>query len=269
MFFRLVLVASFGLGFFTSLQAQGVRLPQNRQPVAQTQPVDLQGVLENMGSSGLTMVDNNQTWRVFVPQNAKVQVTGTAEVDFLRSGLGVEFEATVDDRGTIQERVGELTIVTLSRKKPMGVFPANAVGDAQDGFGVGVEADLGNANKKPHKRAKVGKTVAGTYRIVGRLAVGRGGKLSVHAGRGMFQIELAEQPTISVDVAHCNIARKGDKISVQGISMPARPGLAQAQVVNIVLSEPLTGIKKKRPSGKSSSRPPKKNRGLPEPAVEP
>lgn len=199
--------------------------------------------------------DNNQQWRVAVPVGAKISVTGTATADFLRSGLFVEFQAELNDRGEIQGKIGELTIVTPSKERPIGLFPAGtAAGGGQDGFGAG----MGKGEKAPGARTgKKRGVAAGAYRIVGRLTVGRGGKLSVQTGRGTARFELTEEPKINVDLADYTVAAKGDKVSIKGVMMQNRPGLARANKVEIELAEPLTGAKKKRPPKPGPKPPPR------------
>jgi len=129
---------------------------------------------------------------------------------------------------------------------------------------------------KPPKHAAKGVAAAapaGSYRIVGRLMVERGGKLKVHTPHGVVSLELTEQPTVSVDSADVTMAAKGDKISVRGLVMPTRTGpMVQAKEVKIELAEPLAGGKKKGPAAKSAAKHPaksaKKDEGLPEPAAD-
>ena len=53
---------------------------------------------------------------------AKVQVTGSATADCLQTGLIVELKADIDDHGAMKEKVGELTIISLSAEKQQGCF---------------------------------------------------------------------------------------------------------------------------------------------------
>ncbi len=270
---RLLLTAVLVIGLSASLQAQNNAYPRQLQrgrPAVVVQPREIQGVIEGVARGGIAVIDsNNQPWQVVVPPAAKVQVTGGATADYLQTGLIVAFKAEVDNRGAIKEKVGELTIVTLSSEKQMGLFP-DAVNDQGEAGGDG-----GGSGGKPARRGKgpaAGAVPAGAYRIVGKLIVGRGGKLSVHTGRGVLPLELADQPTIAIDVADYTIAAKGDKISVKGVMMAGRAGLAQAHEVTIELVEPLVGVKKKVPPAKSEAKHPakrpKKDEGLPEPAAD-
>jgi hypothetical protein len=281
---RLVVATVLLVGLSTSLHAQNIN-PRHLQPNRQQQQQQLnrqqqqaavqlpeiQGTVEGVTRGRIAVLaSDNQPWHVAVPANAKVQVTGGATADYLQPGLLVEFKAEIDDRGAIKEKVGELTIVTLSPDRQPGLFPAEAAGEP-GGFAEG--AERGGKSGKPAKRTKTaagkGAVAAGAYRIVGKLTAGRGGKLSVQAGRGTLALELTEQPTVSIDVNDYTIASKGDKITVKGIG---RPGMAQATEVKIELAEPLSGAKKKGSSAKSepkrSPKRPKKDEGLPEPPAD-
>ena len=50
-----------------------------------------------------------------------MQVTGEANVDFLRPGMFVQLKADVDKRGVAAGKIEELTIVTPSQEKPQGI----------------------------------------------------------------------------------------------------------------------------------------------------
>ena len=82
-----------------------------------------------------------------------------------------------------------------------------------------------------------------------------------------MKFELTEEPKIGVDVADFSVVAKGDKVSIEGVMMPNRPGLARANKVTIELAEPLTGGKKKHATKPAPKRPPshpKRGEGLPE-----
>lgn len=253
MFSRKVLTVALLCCVPALVYAQNQPQPGRRQPGRQqnAQPVTIEGTIVNAARGMIAVADaEDRQWRVAVPADAEISVTGTATADFLRSGLFVELQAELNDRGEIQGAIGELTIVTPSDDRPIGLSPVGATA-GENGFG-------GEGEKKPGGKAGNKRGVAaGTYRIVGRLNVARGGKLSVQAGRGMAKFELAEEPKINVDVADFSIVAQGDKISIEGMMMPNQPGLARAGKVRIELAGPLTGGKKKHPAKSTPKRPPR------------
>ena len=283
MFSRLSVVALFALlilGMSPLAHAQNRRNPAAMQP--QTEPANIEGTVEGVMPGRIRLLDGtNQPWLVAVPNNAKVHVTGTAKADFLRPGVFVEFKGEIDNRGTVKEKVAELTIVTPTQDKPMGIFPGDAKpGEDQGGFGAGMGGPAGGpgggkaGGKAGGKRGGLvgGMPDGGVCRVVGRVANYKGNKLGINAGRGIVQIELADEPAINVESADYTLARKGDKISIKGMMMRGSAGLAQANEVKIELAEPLSGVKKKptptKPEPKRPPKRPKKDEGLPEPAAE-
>jgi hypothetical protein len=281
MFSRLALAAALAIGLSTPISAQynynnNLRRtqPSRQQPPAMVAaPVDIQGTIEGATRGGIMLLDSTgQRYQVVIPPAAKIHVTGSATADCLQSGQLVEFKAEIDDHGTIKEKVEALALVTLSPEKQMGMFPAaDAAGD-QGGLMAGPEGS-GKAAKPKRASGKAGATPAGAYRIVGRLLVGRGGKLSVQAGHGALTFELTEQPAITVDLSDYTLARKDDKATVKAIKMQTRSGTGLAATeVTIELAEPLAGTKKKGASAKSEGKRPakplKKDEGLPEPAAD-
>jgi hypothetical protein len=292
MFSRLSAVALFALlilGVSAPADAQGRR--NAMQP--QTEPADIKGTVEGVMRGRIGLIDGTkQPWIVAVPNNAKVHVTGTAKADFLRPGLFVEFKGEIDNRGTVKEKVAELTIVTPTQDKPIGIFPDDSkASDAKPGkdkadkggFGAGAGGPAGGPGggkasgkagaKAGGRRGGLGGGTpdSGACRVVGCVTNYKDNKLGINAGRGIVQIELADEPAIKVESADYTLACKGDKISIKGEMLRGSAGLAQAKEVKIELAEPLSGVKKKptptKPEPKRPPKRPKKDEVLPEPAA--
>ncbi len=274
------LAASLVLCLTALLQAQIPLNPLNRRSQLGRQPIgpqsaDVSGTIQKIGRNGIVVSNGNQMWNVVVMRpskvnaGTKVQVTGTMTANNLQSGLIVELTADIDNRNTIQGKVNALTITSITREKPMGVFP-----DADSGFG-------GNDSDKSAKRpthAKSGKAgrgqIVGRCRIVGQL-IARGGSLSVKYGRGTLSFQLGETPKINVDMADLSLARPGQEVSIKGYASPRQPNMVQATEVKIKLPDvpdadkPEKADKKEaaKPEAKKAEKGPKKDKdeGLPEP----
>jgi hypothetical protein len=246
--------------------------PGNQPGGPANQSMHLQGVVEKVGSGGLVMSDQktNQQWRVVVPANASVHVTGTVDADSLRSGLFVELNAQIEGN-TIVGKVKRLTIVTPSDDHPLGVSAAGKAkhGDTErHGKGEGKKHKPDGENDKAEKHQD-------NSCIVGKLVVGRGGRLTLQVEKKKLSFELSDDATIKVDVSDRSMIRRGDNISVQGVAVPSRQGMVvQAQSVNVKLSESVSGDggDKKKPGKKSSGgepRRPKKGNEKDDPPFDP
>jgi len=238
MFSRLLLAASVVLLVVTGAQAQQRR--GGAKP--QMSPFAAQGTVQAVKFGAIQMLTNtNQTWIVFVDQKSKISVTGTAEADFLRPGLFVQFSVELDKRGKAQAPVSKLTIFTPTEQAQIGIWPVGSVpvpGAADNPFGAGA------ANPQPRSKGPV----AGEYAVHGRITSVRKDKYTVYAGRGAVQIELADIPQINVDFADYSVVQKGDAITVSRGQFPqGMMGRAKASELSIVLSDPLTGPRKKKP----------------------
>ena len=244
-------------------------------------PTEIEGVIESVMRGGMIVTDKADTfpWRIVVAPNAQVLVTGTATVDYLRPGQWVEFDVELDDQGAIKDKVEELTIITRSTEKPIGVFPAGAAtDDGQGEFGANQGDDFGGMGwgeneTPPAKKARAsrknsvkGPLTAGAYHIVGQLAGGRGGKFSVRAGRKPLPFDLAEQATIKIAMNDASVVARGDKVSIRGMKAPGQTRAALAGEVTIELAEPLVGKKKRVLAKPEPRRGAKQPAGLPEPA---
>ena len=195
--------------------------PQQRQQQLQQQQqqamttFDISGTIEAIAVGRIQMLaDSNENWMIALTPKTKVQVTGEVNVDFLRPGMFVQLKADVDKRGVAAGKVEELTIVTPSQEKPSG-------------FEGG------------------GASATGASNVRGRVASFKKNKLQIKNDKGMVLCELSDNPKIHIDLADYSMARKGDKIKVQGMKMAGVPGPVQAMQVKIELAGPL-GEKKKK-----------------------
>jgi hypothetical protein len=284
----MVFAAAVVMGLPALVQAQINGRNNYGRQAAGGQPVQIQGTIQNIVKGSIVVLDSNTQipWRVAILPVTKVQVSGTATADSLRTGLVLEFTAEIDGTGVIREKVDELTITSLTPQKQMGLFPPDAAnaGDDQGSSGTAKgDASNGKAAKpdkrtaRAHGKAAANAAAAGKYRIVGRLLLGRGGALSIQPGRGVVPFALADDATIRVEMADFSAVSRGSAVSVSAMMMPNRPGLAQAMQVKVTLPEPAGGVKKRPAAKPEDKHPPQgqkkgtdkdKNPGLPEPAPE-
>jgi hypothetical protein len=264
MSFRLTLAIVLSLCIPTLLSAQssrrttgGMQSGRNTQGAAQpgVQQTDLEGKIQNAGKGGIAVVDSsNRTWRVAMSANTtKIHVTGDLTAKQLRTGLLAELTADFDDRGAISKPVESISIVTLSRDKPAGAVR------------VGGDERVDPSGKRPSGKA-ASRGMTGTYKIVGRLTVGRNGALSIQAGRTPATFTLAEDAAIKVDMSDLSLTSQGCTIKVHGMAAAARPGYIQATEITVELpsvakdkdldkdKESTSGLKDGKARGKKSKK---------------
>ena len=217
---------------------------QRGRPQPKPERVEADGTVEGVVAPGVLKIltSTNQTWFFKLSRETEIHVTGTAEVDYLRPGLFIEFTADLDRRGRSPNKLSELAIFTPTMQKFPGIFPAG-------GFG-GPDA----APAQPAPAAKRDPNATTPYKVLGRITSLKNKALTVNAGRGVVRVELADEVKIAVDVADLSVVQKGDKIKADGTS--ARQGFAQARTISIELSAPLAAPKKKVPR-KAGERPEK------------
>ncbi|MGD0382576.1 MAG: hypothetical protein ABSA77_03575 [Thermoguttaceae bacterium] len=197
----------------------GVKSSQQRQQQLQQQQamtmLDISGTIEALATGRIQMrTDSNEKWMIVLNPQTKVQVTGEVGTDFLRPGLFVQLKADVDKRGVAADKIEELTIVTPPQEKSRGLEGGKA-------------------------------SATGPSTVQGRVVSFKKNKLQIKIDKATVLCELSDNPKIHVDLADYSMARKGDKIKVQGMKATGTTGLLQAAQVKIELAEPL-GEKKKK-----------------------
>jgi hypothetical protein len=264
---------------------------QQQQQQGAMQTVEVQGRIQGVAKGGIVVATNDgQAVRVAVFPATKIRVTGTTTANLLRAGVVVEFVADIDDNGVIKTTVDGLTLTSLTRDKQMGAFPAEKAkgDDVVDGFGDNAKKEAENPGDAGGKRGKrppraTGKATAkaaaakaaGTYRIVGKLNVGRNGAMAVLVGRTQLPFQLADGAKIDVDMADFSLVTRGNEVSIKGYPIPGKQGMMQAAEIEVKLPESQAAGGDVEPPARSNAKKPaghvKKGQDepLPEPASEP
>jgi hypothetical protein len=248
-------------GMQQGMQGQGMQGQGMQGQGMQGVPFEATGTIDTIGAGQVKIIDDKGTERlVHYNQQTVVKTSGEATPEFLKPGLVVEFKTEVDAKGFVPGKVGELTIVSVSKERPSGIFPeggdADTKADAKADTKAGAKSSVKSAAKPATaSKAKKGGTLPTVMsKVVGTIKSAKNGKLQVQAGRTSVQCDLSESPKISIDTNDGNFAIKGDKIEVKGMAMPNTPNVGQAQSIMITLAEPLGLSKKKNEPAKFDSK---------------
>jgi len=200
----------------TTARAQGQ--PRGGQVIEVTRFTGLKGQLVAARPGMIHWTDSSdKPFYVKILPTTYVQVLGQADPDFLRPGLLVRFSGEIQGRGTMAEPIEELTIFT-----------------PREGYVIGIYNDGDDPTRTD-----------GPKLVAGRLKSIKNGKLIVVAGDQQVKAELAEEPTIKVDINDYSLAATGDEITVSGLGF--EQDKIEATGIEIQLTERLTSGKKKRP----------------------
>jgi hypothetical protein len=259
---------------------------QRRNPAAMQQPQ-----LRPFSKDGALILTSQNTMQISaggtdtiyvrLMPNTQVSVTGTAEQDYLKSGVTVEFQAEIDKAHTVKEKILRLCVVTATTDHPVGLFPPDfSIPDKKDKKGGkgdsadndkpkpgGPDPGIADAPAKGRKSrakkdadpfaadplaGKQGKAQSsapqfpGTFTVRGTIKSCKDGKITVAAGRSAtIKAELASDVTIDVNMSDARVAQRDDKVKVSGVCNPANPNMVMAETIKIELANPLSGAKKR------------------------
>jgi hypothetical protein len=220
------------------------------------EPASLDGTITSIAPGEIVIANkkDSKPWSVYVQPTTSILVTGTADPEFLKVGLTVQFQADLDKDHKAKDSVGELTLVTPSRENPAGIFaPGSSPQKLSD------PASAGKAAAKPAEKGGFGGTEpkfggAGMSRVVGRITKRHDNALTIRAGTKNVSIELAADPKIHVYLTDSKFASVGDSITIQGKEYKGKPGFCAADSVKITLAQPLTEKKKKPAPSKAAKK---------------
>ena len=158
---------------FSTVQAQlqryGNQALQQQQmqqmQMQQMQPIKSVGKLVTANANQIEIKNGaGQTVYVMIGQDTEVSVTGAADLDYLKSGVTVEFLAEVAKGGTVKQKIAHLSVVTPTTDRPIGLLSPDTIAldqkkaakdDEEKANPVAPDNGVGKA--APAKGAKSGK----------------------------------------------------------------------------------------------------------------
>lgn len=224
------------LGASPALAQRAPDVPQDKR-----ENVELAGTLKQIGPGVLQIAtEAGDQWLVRLegrPQEMKLSFVAKAEPTFLRSGMMVQFEGTVNKRGQLQEKL-DLVVVTSPREGiEVGVYP-----EATGGNTGGLFSDE-KSDEKPKKQARPD---AVRCRVTGFITkISRQGELTVNCRNGTVTADLADGAKVSVDLTDLRLAQAGDKVELRGWHVKNQKGTAWSRDVSISAANVLGEVKKK------------------------
>lgn len=234
---------SLGLAVFAVANAAQAQRPPQQGP--RPMPLDATGTVQGMQGNLLKIDYGGVPWVIQVQPKTEIHVLGTADASFLQPGMFVSFQAELDKKGNATSPVSELQIITPRDQFSLGIIPQSEESTFE-------AEESGETKKGPPPQT-------GTYKVGGRIVSLRNGKMQVNANGQQVKADLAESPTITVDVATPSVASLGDKITLKGNYVQEGRGIATD--IEITLSNPLTAPEPKKGRGGRGARTP---RGAPE-----
>lgn len=199
-------------------------------------------------------------WALLVESKPQeIIVRGKAERDWVRPGMYVMFDVTVDRKGMSQSPVTEASVFTPSPSIEMGVTPASssAAGGREAGSGEeSSEGEPGEGSKPPTDTGtdEFGNAISGpggpgggssgpagqpggnngeTARVtvIGRVTgVTRDGRWNVTAGRLKVVAEVSSEAEIKVELSDPTLISMGDKVKGTVWYTQAGQGVLKGQV---------------------------------------
>jgi len=204
-------------------------------PQPKVSDVTLTGVIAAVQFNGLTITAsktnkarNQKQWFVVLSPSGSTEVTihGMATPDYLRHGQIVEFTGQLIKNEIVADKVNELTIVAYKRGESPFKRGSAKEHTADSGVGGRVAAPKSEADSRvlaladDPKTGDAGQPAAATggtkTKIVGRIATRDENRLTVTSGERTIHADLADMPTIHVEIFNPKVVQNGSKIEIQG-----------------------------------------------------
>jgi hypothetical protein len=200
--------------------------PAKFVPPPGTFPLEDSGTLDHFQSDLMRIRDSKMDlWLLKILPTTTISVTGSAKADYLRPGLGVEFDNELDKKGQLTQPIAEINL--LPEKTTLGLFAADEDPD----------------NARPVRNPE-----PGAYHIRGKVATVKDGHLTVSIGGKRYTGELAEGDEFKINYTSDDpsVAAMGDTVKVKAWyydntkPSPAMniPGRALAEDIAITLAKP-------------------------------
>ena len=226
------------------LLAAGTAVAQRAPDVPQDkrENVELAGTLKQIGAGVLQIAtEAGDQWLVRLegrPQEMKISFSGKADPSFLKSGMLVQFEGTVNKRGELQDKLEQIVVTSPREGVELGVYPEATGGNTGGLF----------SNDKPEDKPKrQARPDAVQCRVTGLITkISRNGELTVNCRNGTVTAELGDAVQVSVDLTDLRLAQPGDKVELRGWHVKNQKGTAWSRDVSVSAVH-LIGESKKKP----------------------
>ncbi len=247
----LALLLAFG-GFASAACAQDIYGPRPgaKQDIPKEQ-IQASGTIKGIRGGVLYVVtEDGGQWVVNIdPNSRRLGFAGSADAQWLRPGMFVEFNATVNAKGESTTPISIATVLTPTKENPPGIS-SEAGGSSDELFGVKEEKD-----KAKEETVKV--------RVVGQITGMKDNLAIVNGVTATLKVAFAPDAKIAVEVPGADalqLVRAGDKVEFSGWYIQNNKGQAWANEVHVRGSETLTG---KKPGPKTPVAKPTKEAGKP------
>lgn len=165
---------------------------------------------------------NGEQWLVQAPKEpGKLMFQASAEPTWLQKGMWVQFTAKFDEKGVVHGGVNQVLVITPNKETKIG---------------VNRESDLsGGATELFRDDEPVQSDVeTALFTVIGRVSgLSAAGELSVAAGRTPVRVKLSDKTQVAVSVQGLQLAKPGDKVSVEGWYYPQQPNQAYGNEVTV------------------------------------
>jgi hypothetical protein len=216
----------------------------------------------------LVSTGQNDAWTFQLPGDMTARIVGKAEPDQIRAGQYIRFQAVVDKKQSkVVDKVSRITLFSPGKDdlRTPGIFlPGQCLDTADLKFkenelpdGLSTDpAKLFNSIKLPEEKSKSDSNEQ-LFDIHAQITAVKGNTVTLNAPNSRFKstlrMELADNPTIDLDLTDFSLVKPGDKIIGRGIQLG--PRLLQCTDMVIRLAEPLGNPKKKpnKPAAKSTA----------------
>ena len=183
-----------------------VVLAQDKRPPHE--PLNTTGILKGAANGRLVVATENAgMWQVTLPNShEKVSYSASADLEYLKPGMMLRFNATITNKGLVVSEISALTVFTPVEKGDVGIKPAAEMGPSG---ADALFADPKDAKKPPKAPEQMACIVAG------ELVSLKGKKMLVSAGGVSLKCELAENAKVDVFVHDLRLAQPGDKVNLR------------------------------------------------------
>lgn len=194
---------------------------------------ELKGI---QGGAMHILTSTGEQWMVAPSKDPeKMTYQAIATPSWLKKGMWVELTATFDAKGKSHGSVNSLTVMTPNKETKIGVNRMSAL-------------DAGPATLFSDDEPVKSDVETASYQVIGRVTgITAGGELSITAGRTPVKVELAKTAQVAVKVTGLQLARPGDKVSVEGWYSPQQPQRAYANMITVTSQDTLGETKKPEP----------------------
>ncbi len=234
----IVMLASFGTNVWSQGKGKDAPSDSGNNAKSGAQIVKLQGKVDDWKGTMLQVVAENDEKKIIaLPKElTKIRYNAPATLAWLSKGMFVRFSVELDEQGRPTRKLDAIQVFMPLPQQQMRRMPEEQLRRYIPGvYPAGAAAGTDLVNQRPAQNGFIRQN----YDVVGQIIGMQADQLGVQCGNLGLAVGVEDKAEVNVTAYGLDLVKKGDSVSVSGLSSPKTPDQITADSIDISPEKPL------------------------------